>query len=87
MHVIPNEKAIDTENQSIDIEHISYWLISTTASTPQRLVLAGMPEIFRARAVRMTQRTGALRLATWPTTAVWIIRRAGTCPGEEAGDI
>lgn len=26
MHVIPVEKAIETENQSIDIEHISYWL-------------------------------------------------------------
>lgn len=26
MHVIPVEKAISIENQSIDIEHISYWL-------------------------------------------------------------
>lgn len=26
MHVIPVEKAIDTQNQSLDIEHISYWL-------------------------------------------------------------
>ena len=26
MHVIPVEKAIDMENTSIDIEHISYWL-------------------------------------------------------------
>lgn len=26
MHVIPVEKAIETENQSIDIEHISHWL-------------------------------------------------------------
>ena len=26
MHVIPVEKAIETENTSIDIEHISYWL-------------------------------------------------------------
>lgn len=26
MHVIPVEKAIDTKNQSLDIEHISYWL-------------------------------------------------------------
>lgn len=26
MHVIPVEKAIKTENQSIDIEHISHWL-------------------------------------------------------------
>lgn len=26
MHVIPVEKAIETENQSIDLEHISYWL-------------------------------------------------------------
>ena len=26
MHVIPVEKAIEMENQSIDIEHISYWL-------------------------------------------------------------
>ena len=26
MHVIPVEKAISTENKSIDIEHISYWL-------------------------------------------------------------
>lgn len=26
MHVIPVEKAIETENQSLDIEHISHWL-------------------------------------------------------------
>lgn len=26
MHVIPVEKAIETENKSLDIEHISYWL-------------------------------------------------------------
>ncbi len=26
MHVIPVEKAIDAENQSVDLEHISYWL-------------------------------------------------------------
>ncbi|MCI7809202.1 FAD-dependent oxidoreductase [bacterium] len=26
MHVIPVEKAIETENTSIDLEHISYWL-------------------------------------------------------------
>lgn len=26
MHVIPVEKAIETEQQSIDLEHISYWL-------------------------------------------------------------
>lgn len=26
MHVIPVEKAIDAENKSIDLEHISYWL-------------------------------------------------------------
>jgi len=26
MHVIPVEKAIETENQSVSIEHISYWL-------------------------------------------------------------
>ena len=26
MHVIPVEKAIETENHSVDVEHISYWL-------------------------------------------------------------
>ncbi len=26
MHVIPVEKAIETENESVDLEHISYWL-------------------------------------------------------------
>ena len=26
MHVIPVEKAIETENHSLDIEHISHWL-------------------------------------------------------------
>lgn len=26
MHVIPVEKAIETENQSVDVEHISHWL-------------------------------------------------------------
>ena len=26
MHVIPVEKAISMENQSIDIEHLSYWI-------------------------------------------------------------
>ena len=27
MHVIPVEKAIEMENESVDLEHISYWLI------------------------------------------------------------
>ena len=26
MHVIPVEKAISMENQTLDIEHLSYWL-------------------------------------------------------------
>lgn len=26
MHIIPVEKAISVENQSMDIEHLSYWL-------------------------------------------------------------
>ena len=26
MHVIPVEKAIETENKSVDVEHISHWL-------------------------------------------------------------
>lgn len=26
MHVIPDEKAIEMENESVDLEHISYWL-------------------------------------------------------------
>ena len=26
MHVIPVEKAIEMENESVDLEHISYWL-------------------------------------------------------------
>lgn len=29
MHVIPVEKAIEMENGTMDIEHISYWLKST----------------------------------------------------------
>ena len=33
MHVIPVEKAIETENRSADIEHISHWLKNRTFSS------------------------------------------------------
>lgn len=33
MHVIPVEKAISMENQSIDIEHLSYWLKNMRAKS------------------------------------------------------
>lgn len=33
MHVIPVEKAIETENRAADIEHISHWLKNRTFSS------------------------------------------------------
>ena len=50
MHVIPVEKAIETENRSADIEHISHWLKSTTASMPPVRAAAVCPAPPWARA-------------------------------------
>lgn len=43
MHVIPVEKAIETENHSLDIEHISHWLKSTRQVCRRPLFLPYVP--------------------------------------------
>ena len=67
MHVIPVEKAIEHENQSVDIEHISHWLkkYDRYAAGSCSCRLASAPATWAART---TRRTGALASATWPTT-------------------
>ena len=37
MHVIPVEKAIETENESVDLEHISYWLSKYEGKYPKSM--------------------------------------------------
>ena len=69
MHVIPVEKAIETENRSADIEHISHWLKSTTASMPPVRAAAVCPAPPWARAAATTPTTGASAWAIWPTTS------------------
>lgn len=69
MHVIPVEKAIETENRSADIEHISHWLKNTTASMPPVRAAAVCPAPPWARAAATTPTTGASAWATWPTTS------------------
>ena len=41
MHVIPVEKAIETENEAVGLEKISYWLHKYEASTPRACAPAG----------------------------------------------
>lgn len=43
MHVIPVEKAIETENHSLDIEHISHWLKNTRQVCRRPLFLPYVP--------------------------------------------
>lgn len=69
MHVIPVEKAIETENHSLDIEHISHWLKNTRASMPPVPVPAVCPAPPWAKAAAMTRMTGASAWAIWRT--IW----------------
>lgn len=69
MHVIPVEKAIETENHSLDIEHISHWLKNTRASMPPAPVPAVCPAPPWAKAAAMTRMTGASAWAIWRT--IW----------------
>lgn len=70
MHVIPVEKAIETENRSADIEHISHWLKKYDGKYAARSVqLPYVPRPPWARAAAMTPTTGASEWATWPTTS------------------
>lgn len=43
MHVIPVEKAIEMENESVDLEHISHWLNKYEENTRQARVPAVVP--------------------------------------------
>ena len=46
MHVIPVEKAIEMENQSVNVEHISHWLKKNmTANMPPVPAHAGCPAV------------------------------------------
>lgn len=69
MHVIPVEKAIETENHSLDIEHISHWLKKYQASMPPAPVPAVCPAPPWAKAAAMTRMTGASAWAIWRT--IW----------------
>ena len=45
MRVIPVEKAIEMENQSVNVEHISHWLKNMTANMPPVPAHAGCPAV------------------------------------------
>lgn len=69
MHVIPVEKAIQTENQSVDVEHISHWLKNMRENMRQAPAPAGCPAQSWGKAAPMILRTGVSRWAIWRITS------------------
>ncbi len=65
MHVIPVEKAISTENQSISIEHISHWLNKYEGKYAAKPMFLPYTAACRERDVRMIRRTGVSLSAIW----------------------
>ena len=67
MHVIPVEKAIEMNNESISIEHISHWLDKYEGASTLRVpVPAAVPAKPLTRAAPTTPRAGAWLWETWP---------------------
>lgn len=66
MHVIPVEKAISMENQTLDIEHLSYWLKNMRATSVWASAPAARAAPFWAKAARTTTCAGA---------SAWVICR------------
>lgn len=69
MHVIPVEKAISMENQTLDIEHLSYWLKNMRGTSESASAPAARAAPSWARAVPTTTCAGASAWATLPITA------------------
>lgn len=65
MHVIPVEKAIQMENQSVSVEHISHWLDKYGVNMRQVPVPAAVPAKPLTRAVQTTRKAGALLWEIW----------------------
>ena len=64
MHVIPVEKAISTENQSLPIEHISHWLEKRENMQRVHVLVEDLVK-HSMRDVRMIRKNGVLRWAIW----------------------
>ncbi len=69
MHVIPVEKAIETENRSADIEHISHWLKKYDGKYAAGPCSCRMSRAAMGEAAATTPTTGASAWAIWPTTS------------------
>lgn len=69
MHVIPVEKAIEMENGTIDIEHLSYWLKNTKVTLALAFAPAAMAEPNSVKAAATLVKIGVSALAIWLTTA------------------
>lgn len=70
MHVIPVEKAIEMENGTMDIEHISYWLKSTKDTSASESAPAVTEEPSSAKVAATAVKSGVSASAIWLITAV-----------------
>lgn len=68
MHVIPVEKAIEMENQSIDIEHISHWLKKYEGKYAASPCSCRLSRQTYEEGCEMTRRTGVLQWGIWQIT-------------------
>lgn len=72
MHVIPVEKAISMENQSISIEHISHWLDKYEGKYAASPCSCRRSARRMKKDVRMTRRVGASQSVIW---RIMLLRR------------
>ena len=85
MHVIPVEKAIESENMSASVEHISHWLSkydtgsANMTNTLSDSVPAASSRLCAERAPARSTANSAWAWAIWPST-VWTEAWAATSP-------
>jgi len=66
MHVIPVEKAIELENESVDLEHISHWLSKLRGKIRGKPLLLPPVPPYPWRGLRGTiRRAGVSQWAIW----------------------
>lgn len=76
MHVIPVEKAIDMENESISVEHISYWLDKYEGKYAASPCSCRLSRSTYDDNCGDDPETGASPWATWPITLLSRIKAA-----------
>ena len=67
MHVIPVEKAIEMENESVDLEHISYWLSKYEGKYAASPCSCRRSRLTHDEGCADDPEAGALQLEIWQT--------------------